>query len=259
MPQETKYSSISAENIINELNILDPSEIKVELIAQWYGATVTYAPMKSAAGRLVRHGNSAIITIPEYQPYEGRKRFSIGHEIGHFILHESFIDYKLCSAKDMIDWHGAKKLEAEANKFSAELLMPYFLFFPKTVKKTPNFKLIKALSLEFRTSLTSTAVRYIHVTKEPCALIFSVDGRIEWYLKNTKDFRYIIKGKGAQVDADSIAYEAFKGKGDYEEGELVPASAWIEVKYPSQENLELHESTCYMPTFNSTLTLLWEN
>ncbi len=248
----------TASKIIADLKIKNPREIRIELIAQSFGATVSCAPLRAAAGRLVRYGDFGIITVPNDFRNEGRKRFSIGHELGHFILHKGIVDFSLCSVTDMNDWKGIKIRETEANQFSGELLMPQDLFLQKTIKQKPNMKLIKQLASEFRTSLTATAIRFIHVTKEPCALIYCVNGKIEWTMKNDADFKYVIKKHGQEVDEESYAYEAFKGQGDFEEGNLIPASAWVQSKYLFETDLEFIESTCFLSSFNAVLSLLWE-
>ncbi len=248
----------AASKIISDLSIKHPSEIKTELIAQHYGATVNYANMNAAAGRLVRLGDRAIITIPLNTNYDGRRRFSIGHELGHLILHQGLSGLFSCSSQDMMDWRGYKAHETQANQFSAELLMPYELFYPKIVRKIPNIQLVKLLAEEFRTSLTATAVRYIHVTKEPCALIYCVDSQIQWFMKNRDEFNYMIKDHKSLVDPDSMAYEAFVGNGDFPSGQSVPAEVWIKADRLYNRDLELIESTCYLESFNATLSLLWE-
>lgn len=63
-----------------------------------------------------------VIKVNRYDSPE-RKRFTIAHEIAHFLLHK---DYILNGVIDNIMYRstlGSKK-ETEANKFAAEMLMP---------------------------------------------------------------------------------------------------------------------------------------
>lgn len=61
-----------------------------------------------------------------------RRRFTIGHELGHFLIltHRPAKDGEfLCSKRDMLRWNGkeqtrAVRMEVEANRFSAGILMP---------------------------------------------------------------------------------------------------------------------------------------
>lgn len=53
-----------------------------------------------------------------------RRRYSLAHEIGHYVLHppeESFIDV---AARSSLSSEGSDSKEIEANAFAAELLMP---------------------------------------------------------------------------------------------------------------------------------------
>ncbi len=61
-----------------------------------------------------------------HEPWE-RRRFSVAHEVGHFLLHASDQpDGVFCRAADLrADPESPERLrEREANRFAAELLMP---------------------------------------------------------------------------------------------------------------------------------------
>ena len=246
----------AASRIIEELGIRNPFEIKLDLIAEMRGATVVEASLCSAEGRLVRRGKRGKITVPSNERNIGRKRFSIGHELGHFELHSHLANIIACSKADMTDWKGYKKRETEANLFSAELLMPRALFEPRIIRKKPTIKMVEDLAEEFNTSLTATAYRYVQITREPCALVYSVDGKIEWSVK--KEFAYFLKKRGAPLDEGSFAYDAFMGGGDMTKGSMVSASAWVESTSSRYEDIEIFESTKFLEFYNATITLLWQ-
>ena len=126
----------AAEDIIKFLDIRKPSEIVVELIAEQRGATVVAGYLGASEGRLVRRGKRGKITVPFNETNVGRRRFSIGHELGHFELHSKLAKYIDCSKEDMTDFYGYKNRETEANLFSAGLLMPRELFVPRIFKKS---------------------------------------------------------------------------------------------------------------------------
>lgn len=246
----------AAQDIIYQLNIRKPSEIKVELIAEVRGATVVESALTASEGRLVRRGKRGKITVPSGETNVGRKRFSIGHELGHFELHSHLISYVDCTKEDMADFHGYKKREKEANEFSAELLMPRALFSPLVIRKKPNMNLIQDLSDEFNTSITATACRYIQITKEPCALVYSVNGKVEWFVRN--EFPFFLKGKGDPLDEYSFAYDAFNGKGDNPFGSKVSASSWVINSDSKFDDMEILESTLFLEYYNAAITLLWQ-
>src|SRR4051812_23328446 len=76
-----------ADDLLNELHILEPDEIDIERIATFKGAEVRYAPLQGMDGCLVRDSESAVITVRSSLRFEGQKRFVIAHELGHFFLH----------------------------------------------------------------------------------------------------------------------------------------------------------------------------
>jgi len=245
----------AAQAIIEELEIRAPSEIDVELIAISRNVFVRDGPLAGAEARMVRLGDRALVTLSSTIRHEERRRFNIGHELGHFELHEASVLLS-CTAADMNDWTDKNRKETEANRFSAELLMPEFLFRPRCVG-VPGMKILKSLAKEFRTSLTSTAIKYLKTTGEPCALFFCHNRKIEWRTKNGS-FDYNLRNEGEPVHGYSYADDAFEGMKIPDDGGLVPAYAWIN---DSRVDLdaEIKEATCYFPLYNAALTFLWIN
>lgn len=86
-----------------------------------------------------------------YNPSDIRERirFTIAHEIGHFVLHkekmEMFIDKTYYALRDKNSSKGEYKMEREANAFAAALLMPRSLLI-REIKET-NFDLAEEDSL----------------------------------------------------------------------------------------------------------------
>src|SRR6267378_943688 len=83
-------------------------------------------------GLLTDEGRSTGIILVNKSARGGRRRFTIGHELAHFLIlsHAPVEPGKfLCSRADMQRWDvnqndRYKRMEAEANKFSALILMP---------------------------------------------------------------------------------------------------------------------------------------
>ena len=66
------------------------------------------------------------VWVSEHEPWE-RRRFSIAHEVGHYLLHAGQVPAGVfCRAADLRpDPESPERLrEREANRFAAELLMP---------------------------------------------------------------------------------------------------------------------------------------
>ncbi len=98
--------------------------IPVERIAETLGIRVRYSPSSDGvSGALIKKGKDLIIGVNSSQ-HSNRQRFTVAHEIAHFILHKG--DWNLHVDEDFcINRDGTDNLdEREANKFAAELLMP---------------------------------------------------------------------------------------------------------------------------------------
>lgn len=97
--------------------------VPVEQIADMLGLQVRYSPSADeVSGALIRKGKRLIIGVNSYQ-HPNRQRFTIAHEIGHFVLHKGWnlhVDEDFCINRD-----GSNNLdEIQANRFAAELLVP---------------------------------------------------------------------------------------------------------------------------------------
>lgn len=76
------------------------------------------------SGEMATRNKKFEIAIPPYE-YFARRRFTIAHEIGHYILHSIFQNQKSIIAYR----NGNPELaEYEANEFAANLLMPEDIF-----------------------------------------------------------------------------------------------------------------------------------
>ena len=86
---------------------------------------------ENLAGLLSRRGKTVTMLISEADP-PYRKRFSIGHEIGHYLLHLEGDGEVIDQVADMfrtVPSEGERerdewRREVEANQFAAALLMP---------------------------------------------------------------------------------------------------------------------------------------
>lgn len=241
-----------AEDIIKKLRIREPSEIDLEDIAMERGVLVRERVLKGSEARLVRKGRTGIITVDKCIPEEGRKRFAVAHDLGHFELHrESQLIF--CTEQDMVVWNENKPQEIEANEFAANILMPESLFMVRIGKEKPNLDIVKALAGEFRTTLTATAVRYAQLSPEPCAAVISRDSVIRWYRKSGR-FRHHVK-VGSNLSPNSYAFDYYDGVDVPTKPMKVPAFAWLAGNVDGEA--EIMEHSLVFTRYNVVLSLLW--
>jgi Zn-dependent peptidase ImmA (M78 family) len=122
------------EKILSSFGVRVPP-VPVDRIARGLGAQLRFSPLDDElSGMIYINDGTPIIGINSLH-HPNRQRFSIGHEIGHLILHRSLISGKVHVDKefrvrlptlnrDATSALGTEKIEIEANRFSAELLMP---------------------------------------------------------------------------------------------------------------------------------------
>ena len=128
-------------------------------------------PERSAGGIMI---NSAS------RPY--RRRYSIAHELGHFLCawHERRqTPLFACTRGDMGRWTGEdehQRQEAEANRFALELLAPARLM-ASCLKKLPDLEHVLDLSPKLEVSKEAIARRYASLHSQCVAAIFCRDGR----------------------------------------------------------------------------------
>lgn len=116
---------------------------------------------------------------------EGRVRFSIGHELGHYYLphHRRYL-LSGQSHNSVTDFRSRDPREQEADEFSSALLMPPELFGQALKRCNRSMFTLADLSRFaqnlFRTSLTSTVRRYVGLDWEACSMVVSVGGIVKW-------------------------------------------------------------------------------
>jgi transcriptional regulator with XRE-family HTH domain len=115
----------AAEEILTRLDRKRPP-IDVLGIGRDLGVAVFLRPFPDAlSALLLRHGKNAFIGVNSHQA-PVRQRFSVAHELGHFVLHhgdQHFIDYGFPAVEGQVPGYNWEHEQA-ANQFAAELLMP---------------------------------------------------------------------------------------------------------------------------------------
>lgn len=168
-------------------------EIDLFVLGQELGIDIQTqkSPSHGISGALIRNGNDFIIYYSSYINNLSYQRFSIAHEFGHYFLpeHPDNIFNKQGIHLSSAGNNSTKdRFEKEADYFSTCLLMPKFLFEKEMYKYNDGLEAIKNLATIFKTSLISTAIRYIELTETPAMLVISSKGIIEAVF-DTKELR----------------------------------------------------------------------
>jgi Zn-dependent peptidase ImmA (M78 family) len=140
-----------------------------------------------------------------------RRRFTIGHELGHFLIpaHRPIdqSDFR-CTQRDFTRTTAkptdrAAQMEVEANRFSGGLLMPTHLF-RRDMERLRGMDIdhILQLSLRYEASKEATTRKYVDVHEEPCAAIISQHGKIMRIYRQS-NFPFVSRSPGEDVPPSS--------------------------------------------------------
>lgn len=80
------------------------------------------------SGQIAREGNRYVIRVNRNEARE-RQRFTIGHELSHFLLHKDVVDASPRGITDNVLYRSGapERIEYEANRLAADLVMPMAL------------------------------------------------------------------------------------------------------------------------------------
>ena len=248
----TALAAGKARGVLSSLMLKHPCEMEIEDIAWSLGLIVKEVDLEGCDGRLVRNSDRGIISINRNVLELGRKRLTVAHEIGHFILHKETRPIESYSESLLFNYGLQREEELEANVFAAELLMPSELLQPKCQAEA-SLDLIRDIANEFQVTLTAAAMRYVEFTKSQCALVFSKDGKIQWY-KKSESFAYPVY-PGTLLTPGSYARDLFEGKPPQKKKEQVFAKDWF-TGPKINDNAPLWEESIFFQRYNSVLSLL---
>jgi Zn-dependent peptidase ImmA (M78 family) len=247
------YCKAEANKLLQTLCVQAPDEIDLESLAHKAGKLrIEEGGLENAEGRIVASASGGTIRVKPGMN-SGRRRFTIAHEIGHYMLHPREGLDREDSAANFTLWNNLGE-EAEANVFAAELLMPELLFRPRAAKGVPGFALIDRLAADFSTSVMATAFQYVSYTIEQVALVVSKGGVIKWSVRS-KDFWPLVRM--GSLSADSAAGEMFAGKStDTKKMVRTPAYAWLP-RFENDSERDLKEDSRFLEWYDCIVTLLW--
>lgn len=191
--------------------------------------------ISSFAAMLIMHADKAwgeIVLAKGTSPQ--RRRFSIGHELGHFLIpsHRPRHGHRFsCSNADlhMSDTGAAdhaRRMEAEANRFAAELLMPARQIRSNLKSRQPDLAEIVRLAGEFNVSKAAMARSYVDAHRATLALLVVRDGKIA-QSHRPDDFPWIAPKIKEAVPQGSVFHEQPLRPGEISEMEECDPEVWL--------------------------------
>lgn len=154
---------------------------------------VRTAPLEGFEGALVpmRDEPRGWVVICNASAKEGRRRFTVAHEVGHYLLHRHLLPAEgiYCKDGDLFQ-RDMKVIEKEADTFAASLLMPFHdLRRQLDPKAKPSLDDLGALAGRYGVSLTALMRRWLEYTERRAVIVVSTDGYVLWSWSSAAAYR----------------------------------------------------------------------
>lgn len=214
-----------AERLLWGYGVMHPSHIDLEGIANDRGAEVIHRRLDGCEARLVAGAQRAVISINS-DSIEGRKRFSLAHELAHWLCDRNAGSFQC--AKEVIGPQNAeaRSVEAHANAYASQLILPDYLVSPWAQGKRPNLDTARALAKDFNASLTAAAIKLAKRADTPACIVCHNQTRLLWHQRNaafSSDF-FVSSELHHDTDAFNSAFSAASGMS---RPRKEPADRWL--------------------------------
>jgi hypothetical protein len=163
--------------------------LPIELMATDYSRNVfPDSPIVSIAGRPLGKFEGALYPVDRgwaiiYNSAvsEGRKRFTIAHEFGHYLMHRSLLPKGVECSEESVTLRNGADLEGEADLFAANLPMPLDDFRARlSPTEVPTLDDLGALADHYGVSLISCVLRWLEYTERRSMLVVARDDFVLW-------------------------------------------------------------------------------
>lgn len=111
----------------------------------------------------------------------GRIRFTLAHELGHYLLHRTVQESFSCSEADMLHWDSTERqLEIQADLFASYLLMPIDDYRSQLSSATVDLDILGGCATRYGVSLTAAILKWLEFTPKRAVLVMSRGGVVQW-------------------------------------------------------------------------------
>jgi Zn-dependent peptidase ImmA (M78 family) len=160
MAHSREWQSLSDDRKNLILSFQSDLPVKVGAIAKAFGLEVKKSTLDAGiSGEIKKANNEVIIRINRHDVKE-RQRFTLAHEIAHYLLHEDKIGDGIVD--DILYRSGlSDELEAQANRLAADIVMPWSLI-QRNLEKYSDLKVeerIEKLAADAELSTTAIKIR----------------------------------------------------------------------------------------------------
>jgi Zn-dependent peptidase ImmA (M78 family) len=240
-----------AREVLWECGMDEPKKIDPFVVLARRGIRIIYGRLDGPTAQIFRHGDRAIIRVSDQIIQVGRLRFSIAHEIGHYLLGHQIPNDLTAGAAGPY----TKQQEREADVFATEFLMPEELVRPYCESPSIDLAAVRAIAETFRCSIVAAAVRQVELSSAQCAVVYSERGVVDW-AKQSRTFADRIPAQ-LKIGPGAIASDCHTCGVLDTAARVVPASAWLgSALTHSIDALVEHAALVPEPGWGGVLSLL---
>jgi Zn-dependent peptidase ImmA (M78 family) len=214
---------IPVEDLCRRLDIFELQPLKT---AGYEGGLIT--DRDKSDGIILYNGNSPI----------KRRRFTIAHELCHFLMPSHVPSEEggfLCSQEDMFRLTGGEadrriKMEVEANRFASRLLLPVKSFRSDVdATKDPDLQQVAKLSRDYDVSKEAVARAYVEFREEPTAILIVKDGKIVRIYRDLRKFPFLSVRQGQAVPRQAFFHTGKRDIGLASDLDGTEAGIWLDL------------------------------
>jgi IrrE N-terminal-like domain len=239
------------DQLLDELGITEPSQLRIEAIAYHCHAVIVYEPLSGCEANIVGKDDRAIITVNS-KAIPTRRRFSAGHELGHWMRDRGQMAFG-CSQKQIDSEWFANNPETRANQFASDLLLPSRLFVPLATNRPITIETVRDLSRTFQMSLTATSIKLVHFGSFASMLVYYANGERQWFVPSTEDLPKKL-WPSKQPEKGTLTAQLISGASNEEGPADVRADKWFDVYNSARYYVR---ESCFRNGPDSVITILW--
>lgn len=237
---------------------VDPFEIARELDVE---VSAMPSSNRGVSGMLLRFGDAYGIAYATHIENEGFQRFSIGHELGHYLL-PGHLDHVLTGNvkhESRAGFRTTDPYELEADHFAAGLLMPRSLFKNAIDEQPePGLSAVIALSDLCVTSRTATAIQYARSSPDQVAIVLSTGKTIDYCFISDplKEIRGLEWPRHGSALPKTMTYEFNRNMSNVAMGARAEQTVSLQDWFGGRWDAELLEEVVGLGSYGKTLTVL---
>ncbi|MEO6922943.1 MAG: ImmA/IrrE family metallo-endopeptidase [Bryocella sp.] len=188
-----------------------------------------------------KDGSRWLIAYSAAHGSPGRMRFTLAHELGHFMLHRETQPLFECTERDMYDWDSpARAMEAEADTFASYVLMPLDDFRRQLGSQAMCLEFLEHSRVRYGVSRMAAALKWIEIAPRRALVVAARDGHLLWARMNRAAYKsgafLATRKKVVEIPSASLLKDVEEG------GEKTTATKDARIWFPKEPSgTHLHE------------------